>query len=108
MCSSVSKVKPKQFDEDDDPIIFLRSFKNIMLGLPDRKICNQLIACLESNALDHIRGDLDFDWTYKGIFQVFLKEFCGVNKFDQEKLKFQIFKIDRANRESLTAFGKRF
>ena len=99
-------VEVRLFTEQDDPRIFIRYFKTLMMDHTDESKATQFMNAMCSLAIDKMKGDLNKEWVYSELKELFLNSLVDHQEQHHHKDKFASIKVKSG--ETLTEFGERF
>ena len=99
-------MKLPKFKEGDDTKIFMITFEKLLRTATNEEKAVQFLACVETEAMNRIKGEIGEDWDFANMRKVFLAEFMDEILVTRSKAEFMNIKI--LKNEALTNFANRF
>ena len=96
-------MKLPKFKEGDDAKIFMTTFEKLLRTATNEEKAIQFLACVETEEMNRIKGEIGEDWDFANMRKVFLAEFMDKILVTCSKAKFMNIKI--LKNEALTNFA---
>ena len=99
-------MKLLKFKEGDDAKIFMITIEKLLQTATNEEKAVQFLACVETEAMNRIKGEIGEDWDFANMRKVFVAEFMDKILVTRSKAEFMNIKI--LKNEALTDFANRF